>query len=115
MGTAHGWDYLAAALQISTTLPVRTSFYVYKTDFTRIWFEALMLLCVAVVVYYQVDSRLKSCSAVVSLLAGCGFCPVYLVSSICLSAVQDWVTQAAVDAACTCSVYGAEQGGGKWV
>eukprot|EP00878_Enallax_costatus_P006826 GHUV01007154.1.p1 GENE.GHUV01007154.1~~GHUV01007154.1.p1 ORF type:complete len:909 (+),score=228.54 GHUV01007154.1:392-3118(+) len=40
--------------QISTTVPVRTSFYVYKTDFTRIGFEILLLICVAVVLYYQV-------------------------------------------------------------
>lgn len=40
-------------LQITTTLPVRTTFYSQVTDITRIFFEVVMHLCLVVVLYLQ--------------------------------------------------------------
>jgi hypothetical protein len=42
------------AVQITTTLPVRTGFYSQTTDLTRITFEVSMHICIFVVLSFQV-------------------------------------------------------------
>jgi hypothetical protein len=43
-----------AAAQITSTVPVRTSFYTYSVDWERIGFEALLYLCMIFVLASQV-------------------------------------------------------------
>lgn len=45
---------LSVAAQITTTLPVRTTFYSQVSDITRIVFEVALHLCLAVVLSLQV-------------------------------------------------------------
>lgn len=45
----------AAVLQITSTVPVRTSFYTYSVDWTRIGFEAMLYLCMIFVLFSQVS------------------------------------------------------------
>ena len=46
--------FLTCAVQITTTLPVRTCFYSQTTDLTRITFEVSMHICIFVVLSFQV-------------------------------------------------------------
>jgi hypothetical protein len=41
-------------VQITSTVPVRTSFYTYSVDWERIGFEALLYLCMIFVLASQV-------------------------------------------------------------
>jgi hypothetical protein len=41
-------------MQITSTVPVRTSFYTYSVDWERIGFEALLYLCMIFVLASQV-------------------------------------------------------------
>jgi hypothetical protein len=45
-------------MQITSTVPVRTSFYTYSVDWERIGFEALLYLCMIFVLASQVRLRL---------------------------------------------------------
>eukprot|EP00879_Flechtneria_rotunda_P000618 GHRR01000731.1.p1 GENE.GHRR01000731.1~~GHRR01000731.1.p1 ORF type:complete len:1462 (+),score=478.47 GHRR01000731.1:180-4565(+) len=44
--------------QITTTVPVRTSFYTYPTDWERLGFECALLLCLVLLLYSQVSQFL---------------------------------------------------------
>jgi hypothetical protein len=99
-----------ALLQITTTAPVRTDFYVYRTDKERIFFEVLLYLCIIYLVWSQVGTcgcRGSCCgcspdSSTLCLRAECqpwlrGFCwSLYVQSSSTWTGLCHKILQAAV-------------------